>query len=75
MNIPDHISESLEILKFFAADPYPGSSGTFLDLWSGINISDLQYCWNHKLSHQWLAQKKVTTYFYNLKYYKKQSMD
>jgi hypothetical protein len=33
MNIPDHISESLEtifglklkILKFFDADPYPGS--------------------------------------------------
>jgi hypothetical protein len=47
MNIPDHISESLEIPKFFAADPYPGQ----------------------------ITQKKVTTYFYNLKSYKKQSMD
>jgi hypothetical protein len=29
MNIPHHISESLKILKFFAADPDPGS-GIFL---------------------------------------------
>ncbi len=39
MNIPDHISESLEtiffglkILKFFDADSDPGGSGIFLTL-------------------------------------------
>jgi hypothetical protein len=50
MNIPDHISESLEtifwikILKFFDADPDSGS-GTFLTLdpGSGINIPDPQH--------------------------------
>jgi hypothetical protein len=57
VNIPDHISESLKtifglkILKFFNADPYPGS-GIFLTLnpgWknsdplSGINIPDPQH--------------------------------
>jgi hypothetical protein len=40
-NIPDHISESLitifwvQIIKFFVADPDPGS---------GINIPDPQHC-------------------------------
>ncbi len=58
MNIPDHISESLEtifrliILKLFDLDPNPGS-GIFLtlDLGSGmekfrsvINIPDPQHC-------------------------------
>jgi hypothetical protein len=56
MNNPDHISESLKtifwvkILKFFDADPDPGS-GIFLTLdpgWkkfgSGINIPDPQHC-------------------------------
>jgi hypothetical protein len=56
MNIPDHISESLEtifwfkVLQFFDADPDLGS-GIFLTLdtrWekfgSGINISDPQHC-------------------------------
>jgi hypothetical protein len=55
MNIPDHISESLEkifglnILEFFYADPDPGS-WIFLTLdpgWkkfeSGINIPDRQH--------------------------------
>jgi hypothetical protein len=47
MNIPDHISESLEtiflklkILKFFDADPDPGS-GIFLTLDPGWKNSDL----------------------------------
>ncbi len=41
MNVPDHNSESLEtifwvkILKFFDADPDPGS-GTLIDPGSGI---------------------------------------
>jgi hypothetical protein len=68
MNIPDHISESsqkqffgLQILKFFDADPDPGS-GIFLTLdpvsgmekknsdpGSGINIPDPQPCWKVNL--------------------------
>jgi hypothetical protein len=71
MNIPDHISESLEILKFFAADP----------------IRDLEsfWIWDKHLGSAILLEsqiwptvagaKKVTTYFYSLKSYKKQSMD
>ncbi len=45
MNIPDHISESLEtvfglkILKFLDADPDPGP-GIFLTLYSGQKNSD-----------------------------------
>jgi hypothetical protein len=60
MNIPDHISESLEtifwlkILKFFDADPDPGSgirnlfdhgSGSGMaNFGSGIKIPDSQHC-------------------------------
>jgi hypothetical protein len=51
MNIPDHISESLET-KFFDADPDPESfdpgsgmrDGKKSDPGSGINIPDLQHC-------------------------------
>ncbi len=52
MNIPDHVSEILEtafwvkILKFFDADPDPGS-GNLVDPRSGIQDvknSDLEYC-------------------------------
>jgi hypothetical protein len=62
MNILDHISESLEkkfglkILKFFDADPDPGS-GIFLTrypgwkkLGSGINIPDPQHWFQFDLS-------------------------
>jgi hypothetical protein len=52
MNIPDHISESLEtifvwvkILKVFVADANPVSgSGSLFYFGSGINIPEPQYC-------------------------------
>jgi hypothetical protein len=55
MNIPDRISESLEtnfgleILKFFDADPGPGSFDHLSGIekigsGSGINVPDPQHC-------------------------------
>jgi hypothetical protein len=61
MNIPDHISESLEtifwlkILKFFDADPESFESGFGMEKdGSGINIPNPQHCYSGNQLLLWL---------------------
>ncbi len=71
MNIPDHISESLEIL----------CCGSVPEIWnlfgSGIRDKHLgsAILLESQIKPTVAGAKKVTTYFYKLKYFKKQSMD
>ncbi len=61
MNIPDHISESLEtifwvkILKFFYADPDPGS-GIFLTLDPGSGMEKIRIRDKHPRSANTLLE-------------------
>ncbi len=65
MNIPDHISESVEsifglkIFKFFDADPDPGLKSSVPG--SGINIPDPQHCINPLKCSFWKISAKPQT--------------